>query len=55
MHETIGVIVFRVNFRSGLLGSTGFVRKFLCAPRKCDRPSEVQPRPDARAVSAVDA
>ena len=42
MHETIIVIVFRVNFWSGLLGSTGFVRKSLCIPCKCGRPAEVQ-------------
>ena len=53
MHETIIVIV-RVRFRSGLLGSTGFVRKFLCTPCICGRRAEVQPRPDARVVSAVE-
>ena len=53
MHGTISVIV-RVNFWSGLLGSAGFVRKFLCTPCICGRPAEVQPRPDAQVVSAVE-
>ena len=48
MHEIINV-----NCWSGLLGSTGFVRKFLCTPCICGRPAEVQPRSDARVVSAV--
>ena len=52
MHETIRVIVW-VSFWSGLLGSTGFVRKFLCAPCICGRPTEVQPRRDAGAFTNV--
>ena len=47
MHYTICVLVW-VSFWSGLLGSTGVVRKFLCTPYVCGRPAEVQPRPDAR-------
>ena len=51
MHETISVKVL-VNFWSGLLASTRFVRKFLCTPCiVCGRPAEVQPRSDARVVS----
>ena len=38
----------------GLLGFIGFVRKFLCTPCTCGRPAEVQPRPDARVVSAAE-
>ena len=41
-------VTVSVSFWSGLLGSTGFVRKFLCTPCICGRPAEVQPRPDAR-------
>ena len=36
MHETKSVTVFCVNFWSGLLESTGLVRKFLCTPCKRD-------------------
>ena len=53
MHETISAIV-RVSFWSGPLGSTGIVRKFLCTPCICGRPAEVQPRPDAPVLSAVE-
>ena len=38
----------------GYLGLPGFVRKVLCPPFTCCRPVEVWPRPDARAVSAVE-
>ena len=36
---------------SGLLGFTGFVRKFPCTPCICGRLAELQPRPDARVFS----
>ena len=40
-------------FLCGLLGSTGFVRVFLCTPCICGKPAEAQPRPDARVVSTT--
>ena len=48
------LVVVLFSFWSELLGSTGFVRKFLCTPCICGRPAEVQPRPDARVVRAVE-
>ena len=41
------VVTAVVKFLNGVLGSTGFVRKFLCTSCICDRPAMVQPRPNA--------
>ena len=47
-------VIVRVNVWGGLLGSTGFVRKFLCSPCICGGPAEVQPRPDTQVVSVAE-
>ena len=55
MHETISVTVFRVNF---LEWATWVYRVrtqvLVYSLYICGRPAEVQPRPDARVVSAIE-
>ena len=50
----IAVLGSELTFGVGYLGLPGLYASFLCTPCICGRPAEVQPRPDARVVSAVE-